>query len=237
MLNNRSIHVVIIEDDEVLLAMLLNRFNQKGFQTVGFTTGVAGRAHIKELQKIGKDVDILICDISLPDDNGYAIVESFAQLERLGKIFISNSGDTEHRIDGLLAGADDFMPKPIDPQELMLRVEALIKRLPRRPVPHQLQFLHFSYNPETRQLFERYSDKPINVLSNNEGQLLLHLISRQGKPVSRRLLATLMDKPEYNHLNSRALDILINRLRKKLHDNDNDIIVTSRTEGYLLVLE
>jgi two-component system phosphate regulon response regulator OmpR len=135
-------------------------------------------------------------------------------------------GETEDRIKGLETGADDYLAKPFEPRELLLRINSLLKRASvAAPAVDTVNFSDLTYSFAKGQL-SKAQDKI--ALSLTEKTLLEALLKADGHPVSREELASLTDNTDH----PRAVDVQINRLRKKL--GDKDIIKTIRFKGYII---
>ena len=142
------------------------------------------------------DIDLIVCDIVLPTDDGYSLFEKLAEFPQLGKIFISGKIELEHRVKGLALGADDYICKPLDSTELLLRSEALLKRISNsthaiESNSSNIRFLDLSLNIETRVLSGHNKSIDIGLV---EHELLILLIALQGKICNReKIYSTLGD--------------------------------------------
>lgn len=221
--------LLLVEDDDWLLQGLNYQLRDAGFDVATATTLTEAKAQLAKRQ-----FDIVVTDIGLPDGSGLELFRT-SQQNNFGKIFISASTSEQARIEGFNSGADDYVCKPIHPEELILRIKALLRRLlPKDDESHStLGFLSYQLHPENRLL----SCGNLSCeLSINEHRLLLLLIGHQGKIVNRTTLARAVDAKEH-YSEGRALDILMSRLRRKLRFKDAypDPIVTYRGKGYLLI--
>ena len=230
-------HIVIVEDDDLLRESLLNFYTKNKFLTKAFDSTLGVYQYIQSYIDTPNDkVQIIVCDIMLPGENGFSLMEQLKDFPELGKIFISTKTDIENRIKGLSLGADDYICKPVDSTELLLRTQSSLARLntvKEDEVSDNIKFLNFELNPETRILS---SNNKSLELSGAEHQLLILLISKQGKICSRQEIAQALNAPEKS-TQGRALDILLSRLRKKMSSlNAKDNIITYRGKGYLLIL-
>ena len=177
----------------------------------------------------------------MPNSCGYQLIDSLHNKPHLGKIFISINSALEHRIKGLRLGADDYIVKPLDSTELLLRTQALLLRIKTllavssHDKPNtNINFLHFQVNPESRIL--RCKNQMVE-LGYSEHQLLLLMIGQQGSVISKQQIATNL-YPELEK-SSRNIDKLVSRLRAKLNKVGGvfDYIITQRGKGYLLVAQ
>lgn len=226
-------HILLIEDDQWLRDGLELFLVSKRYKVTAVDTLAAARAVLNQTTD-HYPVRMIVSDISLPDGTALSLFDELYAEKQIGKIFISAHISEQERIKGLQSGADDYLCKPISPEELLLRIKAVLRRL------HvdceditEICFLHYQLNPESRIL----SYENIQVqLSNTEHQLLLQLIARQGKIISRDMLFTHLDNTQI-YQQGRALDILVSRLRRKMLKgvNQTDPIITYRGKGYMLL--
>lgn len=226
-------HILLIEDDQWLLNGLSHFLQSKNFHLSEATTLAEAKAIIEQAA-VSFPVQLIIADVSLPDGKALSLFDELYNEHRIGKIFISASTSETDRIKGLKTGADDYLCKPVNPEELLLRVKAVLRRLNINcEETSEIRFLHYRLNPESRLL--TFEDKQVR-LSKTEHQLLIQLVAQQGKIVSRELLSERLDNKEM-YQQGRALDILISRLRKKMlsHPAQENPIVTYREQGYMLL--
>ena len=232
-MKNQSIHITIVEDDDLLREALVNLFQKQGY-VVSYFSSAEG---VVEFIKNG-DSDVVICDIMLPDQSGLEIIKQLNDRPQLGKIIISGKTEVDDRITGLSLGVDDYICKPLDNTEILLRVQALLNRLSVQAEDNVkddssiVNFYDLSLNLENRNL--NFDQHVIN-LGINEFKLLSYLLSQQGKICSREKIVEALDNPS-SYESGRALDILISRVRKKisaLSKRDSNI-VTYRGQGYML---
>ncbi|WP_110458330.1 response regulator transcription factor [Shewanella algidipiscicola] len=225
--------ILLVEDDNWLREGLSHFLQQSGFTVMAVANLCSARNVI--IQNEPTSIDIILCDVGLPDGSGLNLFEELHQNNNpSGKIFISANSSEQARIQGLKTGADDYICKPINPDELLLRIQALLRRMqPRKEPSSELLFLNYRLNLESRELKQ---DQYSCQLSTNEHQLLLQFIAQQGKIVSRYKLTQALDIDTCDK-EGRALDILVSRLRKKMQltIKNPSPIVTYRGRGYMLL--
>ena len=229
-------HIVIVEDDIILRKAIVNCYQKNNYLTTDFDCPNGVVEFIEHCEQNQQNpVDVVITDINMPDKNGYELIESLKSMPSLGKIFISVNGALEDKVKGLRLGVDDYIVKPIDSTELLLRTEALLLRL--KPLSTEnvnthISFLHFSLNPESRILSCQNAEVELGC---TEHQLLLLLIGRQGSVCSKQQIINSVYHASENAC-SRTVDKLISRLRIKLNKvgGNGDYIITQRGQGYLL---
>ncbi len=232
-------HIVIVEDDTLLRKSLVNFYQKHGFNTSAFDCAEPVYDFIKqgEQHEFG-EVVLIISDIILPGESGLALFDKLADFPALGKILISINSNEQDRIQGLHSGADDYICKPVNSEELLLRTNALLKRLNSKYSAYftKISFLGYALDPESRELS---TVNQHTILSYYENRLLLTLIGGQGKVCDRLMIANALynNKEDSNDfLSGRAMDVLVGRLRKKFIQLDEkaDLILTLRGKGYML---
>ncbi len=218
-------HILVVDDDTALRVLIARYLRQQDF-------AVSEAANTAEADAILAALvpDAVVLDIMMPGESGIAFARRLrAGGTRLPLLLLSAKGSTEDRIEGLEAGADDYLPKPFEPKELLLRLRSILGRAAPEPAP--LRSLcafgpyHFTLpgGPLTRANEETH-------LTEAEAQLLSALASANGEPVSRERLQTLFGGGE------RQVDVLVTRLRKKIEEDSARprYILTARGQGYRL---
>jgi len=215
--------LVLIVDDDTRLRQLLHAYLQQN----GFLVSEASDAdEAEDLLKYLRP-DAIIMDIMMPKKNGDILTKELRQRNISTPILILTArGDTDSRIIGLEAGADDYLPKPFEPKELLLRLHNLLKR--QTPQQGTITFGPYAYDTQTHVLKQNDTVIP---LTNAEQLLLDVLIKHLNQDVSREELADTL------HLdNTRTIDVQIKRLRQKLGtDSTFNYVQTIRGKGYRLV--
>mgnify|MGYP000877965761 CR=1 FL=1 len=223
-----QIPLLLLEDDGLLQQSLAFFLTQQGFQVSCAETLQQARQLLLQITP-----RILIADVSLPDGEAMSLVPDLPA--ECGSILISVHDGDQDRIRGLQAGADDYVCKPVNYEELLLRIEALLRRIPETD-PDGIHFLGFQLNVETRVLSK--GNEHVS-LGEQEMNLLLRLLANQGQLVARDRLEHCVygDVCEDAWKRRRAMDVLISRLRRKLTlDGVSDNrIVAYRGQGYMLV--
>lgn len=247
-------HIVVVEDDNLLRKAIVNCYKKNNYLTADFDKADDVSKFIKKCSNNVDHtnqippVDIIVTDIVMPNKSGYELIHSLRNKPNLGKIFISINGTLEDKIKGLRLGADDYIVKPIDSTELLLRTEALLSRvkssinydssnlsngIDNADACTDIHFLNFKINPESRLL---HCKNQTVQLGSTEHQLLLLMIGQQGSVISKQKIANIL-YPLSTSETSRNIDKLVSRLRQKLSKVGENIeyIITQRGKGYLLV--
>jgi OmpR family response regulator RpaB len=220
--------ILLIDDDEQLGAPLAAYFARFGLQLSQATRPGAGLA---QLRRGGFDVAIL--DVMLPEMDGFALCRAIRKESDIPLIMLTARGEVMDRVVGLELGADDYVPKPFEPRELVARVQTVLRRRGASPVQAPgttLRFEGLAIDPVTRSV-QRHG-QPVE-LTSTEFDLLLMLAREPGKVFSRDDILNHLRGHEAE-LYTRAVDIVVSRLRKKLEPLD--CIKTRRNAGYALGL-
>lgn len=216
---------MLIDDDVELGALMKEFFSAKGITLGCAYTGEAGLS-----QALEGSFDLVLLDVMLPQLDGFAVLEGLRRRSSVPVIMLTSRTEQQARIQGLNAGADDYLPKPFSPDELLARIQAVLRRAGRTPAlkPEVLEANSVRINPASREVF--YEGTPIEVTSI-EFDILEVLMRSAGRVVSRDDLAKFLYNRQANPL-ERALDVHVSHLRKKL-DRDRNLIRTVRGVGYL----
>lgn len=220
-----NLSILLIDDDVELGALMKEFFSAKGITLGCAYTGEAGLS-----QALEGSFDLVLLDVMLPQLDGFAVLEGLRRRSSVPVIMLTSRTEQQARIQGLNAGADDYLPKPFSPDELLARIQAVLRRAGRTPAlkPEVLEANSVRINPASREVF--YEGTPIEVTSI-EFDILEVLMRSAGRVVSRDDLAKFLYNRQANPL-ERALDVHVSHLRKKL-DRDRNLIRTVRGVGYL----
>jgi two-component system phosphate regulon response regulator OmpR len=218
-------HILVVDDDRRIRELLRSYLAQHGFRVT-----VAGAAAEAREKMRGVEFDLIVLDVMMPGETGNELAASLRE-ERSGVpiLILSALADPADRIKGLMSGGDDYLSKPFDPQELLLRIRSVLRRaLPRDGQPEAVKFGECSFNPGRGELRR---DGEVVRLTTRERDLLRLLAKRAGEPVSRAELAQPGGEDSL-----RSVDVQINRLRQKIEaDPANPVYLqTVRGAGYAL---
>jgi two-component system phosphate regulon response regulator OmpR len=221
-------HLLVIDDDTRIRTLL------KEFLTAnGFRITVAGTAAEARRKLAGLDFDLMILDVMMPGESGVELTKSLRTEKDVPILMLTALSETDNRITGLEAGADDYLPKPFDPRELILRVNNILRRGGTPPVPKLEQIV---FGPYTFQIARRELKKggePLK-LTDREQEILAIFAERAGETIPRHELVT-----GDTDVGERTIDVQINRLRRKIErDPANPVwLQTVRGIGYRLSVE
>lgn len=228
-MSESSPHILVVDDDQRLRELLKEYLGEQGFAVT-----LAADAAEARKQLAAAVPDIIILDVMMPGETGVSFAAELRKKSALPILMLSAMGDPEQRIEGLDAGVDDYMAKPFEPRELVLRLKGILRRSQPKPrALYLLRFGNFRLEAESGSLFE--GDSPV-YLTSTEQALLKALARHAGQPVSRDDLARLVqDAPEV-FFSDRTVDVQITRLRKKIEPTPGKpiYIQTVRNAGYML---
>jgi two-component system phosphate regulon response regulator PhoB len=217
--------ILIIEDEQDIADLIGFNLQRAGFEVLKSHDGVTGT----EIA-LRERPDLIVLDLMLPGRDGYAVFRELrrdARTVKIPVIMLTARAQTEDRIQGLEAGADDYLTKPFSPKELMLRVQAILKRSD--APPGTVDFTHGPFRFDKNAL-KFYLDNEPAELTSTEFKLLLFLCERAGKSQDRNdLLRTIWGYSDAAH--SRTLDTHMKRLRQKLGSHGS-WVETVRGVGY-----
>lgn len=222
-------HILVIDDDTRLRALLQRYLQENGFAVT--TAKDAENARMFLSQYI---FDLLIVDVMMPNETGLEFLQNLRKTSQIPAIVLTAMGETEDRISGLESGADDYLAKPFEPKELVLRINNILRRIPQKTQAQNLLNIgDFTFDIKTNEL--RDKDGNIMHITPLEQTLLSILGKKNGQIFSREQLAELLETGE----NSRSIDVQITRLRKKIEKDSKNprYLQTIRGKGYMLLID
>lgn len=225
-LSRRDLHILVVDDDDRIRELLKRYLTRQGFRVSAAPDAASARHLMSTLA-----FDCLILDIMMPGEDGVELTQSLRAHNDVPIILLTAKGEAFDRIAGLKAGADDYLPKPFEPEELVLRIDAILRRLQTKPSAAQISFGPYEFDMERQILLK--DSAPLR-LTTGEAALLTTLGRRAGVTVARHALAeTIGAKSE------RAVDVQMTRLRRKIEDDpaEPDYLMTVRGKGYRLMAE
>ena len=226
-INKIKSHILVVDDDNRLRKLL-----QKFLTDNSFSVDTAQNTSIARKKITAILYDIIILDVMMPGESGLSFLQYIRTISKTPILMLSAMKETKERIKGLEIGADDYLGKPFEPQELLLRIEAILRRTDERHLKSSIdnkitKFGDLIFDPKLSIIWKQ---KFKILLTKKECELLNELIKLHGKPVNRNMLARNLN------LGSRRIDVTISRLRTKIENNPRNpiYILTIRGEGYSL---
>ncbi len=229
-------HLLIVDDDDRIRGLLQKYLIRQGF----LVTTARDAAKARRLLS-GLAFDLIVLDVMMPGEDGIALLMALRQEMAVPVILLTARGEPRDRIAGLQAGADDYLAKPFEPRELVLRINAILRRAPQpRPVvakPRLLALGRLRYDLESGELTD--GTKPVR-LTQTEAALMRILAQHQGSVLAREVLVDEMSRQRgvsgAELAQERAIDVQITRLRRKIEPDPRQprFLQTVRGEGYRL---
>jgi two-component system phosphate regulon response regulator OmpR len=224
-------HVLVVDDDARLRALLQKFLTRSGFMV----TPARDAAHARRLLE-GLDFDLLVLDVMMPGEDGLALTASLRETMTTPILLLTARGDADDRILGLEAGADDYLGKPFEPRELLLRITAILRRVPKpqpkAEPPKTLQLGEVRYDMNRGELWR---GRDLIRLTATESMLMRLLAARPHEPVTRQELVEDLGGG-VAEAQERAIDVQMTRLRRKIEDDPRAprYLQTVRGSGYML---
>ncbi len=221
--------VLLAEDDAELCSLMADYFAPHGFEVESVHNG---REALRRALQDG--FDLIILDVMMPVLDGFEVLRQIRKRSAVPVIMLTARTAQADRVDGLNAGADDYLPKPFAPEELLARIRAVLRRTGKadRTDESPLECGSLKVTPGTREVWLR--GEPV-VLTSIEFDILECLARAAGRVVSRDAMAAVIYRREMSPF-ERSVDVHISHLRKKLDNDDEALIHTVRGEGYVLAI-
>ncbi|MFO1075332.1 MAG: response regulator [Geminicoccaceae bacterium] len=219
-------HILVVDDDARLRELLQRYLVQNGYYVTGASDAAEAKVKLKSIA-----FDLVVLDIMMPGQDGLSLTQELRRESEVPILLLTARGASEDRIAGLEAGADDYLPKPFEPRELLLRIATILRRVQTTRTEEVIRFGPFTFNRTTAEL--RRAEEVIH-LTTGEISLLQALAAKPGRALSR---AELGEKGVVAG-SDRAVDVQMARLRRKIEDDPRQprYILTMRGSGYVLRL-
>ena len=225
-MENNKLHILVVDDDDRIRSLLKEYLNENNF--------IVSTAENSEEAKKKLDYlkfDIVILDVMMPGQSGYELTEEVKKNIKVPIILLTAKGEVENRIKGLELGADDYISKPFEPKELLLRIKNIIKNTNKLNLDKNYSVGQAKIDLNKMYINLRNSSKKIN---NTEKKVLIEMLSNPGKTYSRDEIGRISGITQ-----ERSIDVMITRLRQKLEINPKNpkYLQTIRGSGYVLWIE
>ena len=223
-------HLLIVDDDERIRGLL-----QKFLVRNGFLVSVARDAAQARRILVGLEFDLIVMDVMMPGEDGVTLTRDLRKRMGTPILLLTARGEAANRIEGLEAGADDYLVKPFEPKELLLRINAILRRVPvvraAEPVRQVIHLGAVRYDLDRGEMWR--GEAPVR-LTATEAQLMRVFAAAPGVAISRERLVA--DQGSVDAAQERAVDVQITRLRRKIEDDPKvpRYLQTVRGEGYML---
>ncbi|WP_353473059.1 response regulator [Salipiger sp. H15] len=225
-------HLLIVDDDERIRSLLQKFLIRHGF----LVSAARDAAHARRLMA-GLDFDLIVLDVMMPGEDGISLTRAIRETRRTPIMLLTARGETEDRITGFEAGADDYLPKPFEPKELLLRINAILRRMPETSVADALQPKLLTLGPIRYDIErgEMWHGDDLVRLTATESQLMRIFSAKPGQALSRTRLVEELGRDK-GQAQERAVDVQITRLRRKIESDPKQprYLQTVRGAGYML---
>ncbi|MEQ9692931.1 response regulator [Shimia sp. SDUM112013] len=224
-------HLLIVDDDERIRDLLKKFLMRNGF----LVSAARDAAHARRILS-GLDFDLIVLDVMMPGEDGMSLTRAIRETSMTPIMLLTAKGETEDRIKGLEAGADDYLAKPFEPKELLLRINAILRRMPEvseaDAAPKVLHLGPIRYDIERGEMWQ--GDELVR-LTATESQLMKIFSGCPGEAVSRAKLVEDLGR-DRGQAQERAVDVQITRLRRKIEEDPKQprYLQTVRGAGYML---
>ena len=224
-------HILVVDDDDRIRDLVARYLKENGF----FVSTAENAKVAREILTLA-EYDALVVDVMMPDETGMEFTKS---LRALGKplqdipvLLLTAMGETENKIEGLTSGADDYLTKPFDPRELVLRLQAILRRRPKvKEEQVNLRIGDWVFDVDHNELLDDGNDRSVK-LTDGEANLIKALAVQLGEVMSREALSEACGLDA----DKRTVDVQVTRLRRKLEKDSNNprYLQTVRGKGYVL---
>ena len=228
-------HILLVDDD-TRICDLLEKFLSKN----GYLVSAVHSAEQARQILAGLEFDLIILDVMMPRESGIELTSHLREKNKTPIILLTAKGDAEDRILGLEAGADDYLPKPFEPMELLLRIKAVLRRtgenlIYKDNINQLLSFGEVSFDTERNELWDH---QDLVYLTSSESKIMQIFSKSIGVPITRFDLIKVL-KTDGKPMNDRAIDVQITRLRRKIERNPKEprYLQTLRGIGYMLTAD
>lgn len=224
---DNAAHLLVVDDDTRIRALLNRYLSENGFRiTVAADAGEARR----KLE--GMEFDLIVLDVMMPGESGISLTRSLKSIRKVPILLLTALAEAPARIEGLEAGADDYVSKPFEPRELVLRINNILGRNPfNMDAVDQIIFGPYSFSLPRRELKKAAQ---LVRLTDRETEIMAFFAARAGETVARHELAG-----SDGEIGERTIDVQINRLRRKIEDDPANpvFLQTVRGIGYRLCVD
>lgn len=219
-------HILVVDDDDRIRALLKRFLQERGYRVSTAANAEKALSTMKALE-----FDLLVLDVMMPGMDGFELTRTIREKQETPILLLTARGEAQDRIEGLSLGADDYLAKPFEPEELVLRLNAILRRTKvQSTVIKQVEFGEWCFDVEREQLTRAGET---TRLTGGESALLAALAASAGQTVSRLTLS------ERTGAGERAVDVQVTRLRRKIEKDPKEPLhlQTVRGEGYRLAAD
>ena len=225
-MDNLIAHILVVDDDHGIRSLVKKYLNDNKFLVTTADSSESAAEKIKIIK-----FDLIILDIMMPGKNGLEFIQDHKKQLDTPVILLTAKGEASERVEGLEIGADDYLPKPFDPKELVLRIKNILDKTKKIDLKRVIEFENIKIDLNKQLIFKNELEFKIN---NTEKIILEKMINEPGKTFSRENIGKLINLDK-----ERSIDVIITRLRKKieLDPKNPKFLQTIRGAGYVLWIE
>ena len=225
-MDNFVAHILVVDDDEGIRTLVKKYLNENNYLV---TTASSAEDAFEKIQII--KFDLIILDIMMPGKSGLEFIKENQKKLDTPVILLTAKGEANERVEGLEVGADDYLPKPFEPKELILRIQNIIQKTKKSDQKRVIQFENIKIDLNKQLIIKKNTEYKIN---NTEKKILEKMINNPGKTFSREDIGILTELDK-----ERSIDVIITRLRKKIEIDPKNpkFLQTIRGAGYVLWIE
>ena len=219
-------HILVVDDDDGIRSLVKKYLNENNYLV---TTANSAEDAFEKIQII--KFDLIILDIMMPGKSGLEFIKENQKKLDTPVILLTAKGEANERVEGLEVGADDYLPKPFEPKELILRIQNIIQKTKKSDQKRVIQFENIKIDLNKQLIIKKNTEYKIN---NTEKKILEKMINNPGKTFSREDIGILTELDK-----ERSIDVIITRLRKKIEIDPKNpkFLQTIRGAGYVLWIE
>ena len=225
-MNRFKAHILVVDDDDGIRNLVKQYLNENNFLV---TTAISAEDAIKKINLI--KFDLIVLDIMMPGKNGLEFTIENKQKINTPIILLTAKGEASERVEGLEIGADDYLAKPFEPKELILRIKNILNKTKSKNIKRVIDFGNITIDLNKHLIFKNDKEFKIN---NTEKTILEEMVNSPGKTFSREEIGKIINLDK-----ERSIDVIITRLRKKIEIDPKNpkYLQTLRGEGYVLWIE
>ena len=216
-------HILVVDDDDRIRELVKEYLNENGFIVSTGNSAEEAKTRLEYFK-----FDLIVLDVMMPGQNGFELTKEIKKNSSIPIILLTAKGEVENRIEGLELGADDYLGKPFEPKELLLRIKNIIKKSNKIYINKMNKIGEAKV--DLNKMFIKLKNK-INKINNAEKKVLLEMLANPGKTYTRLQIGKIS-----NINQERSIDVMITRLRQKIEINPKNpkYLQTIRGSGYVL---
>ena len=225
-MNKNFSHILVVDDDDGIISLVKKYLNENNYLVTTANSAEDATKKVKIIQ-----FDLIILDIMMPGKSGLEFIQENQKKLETPIILLTAKGETSERVAGLEIGADDYLAKPFEPKELILRIKNIIKKTKKNDQKRIIKFENIKIDLNKLLILKNDIEYKIN---NTEKKILEKMINNPGKTFSREDIGMLIELDK-----ERSIDVIITRLRKKIEIDPKNpkFLQTIRGAGYVLWIE